>query len=115
LLYSESIAERQNAASEAIDVLSELIEEAPQFRHEEAVLFLALSYRSAGQTDKGMEVLATLLNERPELWTNWSFVSTAARLTPDPEGALTSWRLRELREGAKPVPKEMLNGAWGDL
>lgn len=113
LLYAQSI-ERRSPASEASAVLADLVADYPMFRREEATLFLARSYRDEGRIQEGLAVLSRLKEEQPALWTNWPFVVAASTLTPDPQRSLEAWRVREMREGAKPIPIGKVAGVWSD-
>ncbi len=113
LLFAQSI-EGRSPASKAAAVLSNLIADYPGFRREEATLFLARSYRDGGQTQEGLAVLSSLMEEQPTLWTNWPFVVTASTLTPDPQRSLEAWRVREMRDGARPIPIGKVAGVWSD-
>lgn len=113
LIFAQSV-EGKARPLEAAKVLSDLIDEHPEFRHEEASLFLVRSYRDEGRQEAAFAILSELMEERPSLWTNWPFVVLASTLTPDPQRSLESWKQRELREGAKPVPISDLSNVWSE-
>jgi hypothetical protein len=111
--YREGIAGHPSQNQQAIDLLRDLMKRSPEFRHEETNLFLGKALLEAGDKTAGSDILLSMMEREPVLWSNPDYVQAVTVVGIREYSTIKEWKEREARMGAKPMSRSaFLSGFW---